>query len=107
MLSQLPNLTSTRLPKDIAAIVMLRDVRHFIVPYEKFTPPQCAVIEDSAILVCDATTERYGIAVASWILVVYALHVAKADEIVARLTRVIGPTAIAIRIPGKDDLSSR
>ena len=84
----------------------LRDVRHFIVPYEESTPSQCAVVEYSAIPVRDATTERYGIAVASWILVVYALHIAKADEIVARLACIIKPTAIAIRVPGKNDLPS-
>ena len=84
----------------------LRDVRQLIVPYEESTPSQCAVVKDSTILVCDAATERYGIAVTNWILVVYALHIAKADEIVARLACIIKPTAIAIWIPGKDDLLS-
>jgi hypothetical protein len=39
-------------------IVELRDVRHFIVLYEKLTPPHCAVVVDSATPVGDATTEQ-------------------------------------------------
>lgn len=84
----------------------LRDVRQSIVPHEESTPSQCTVVKYSAIPVCDATTERYGIAIASWILVVYALHIAKADEIVARLACIIKPTDVAIRVPEKNDLPS-
>jgi hypothetical protein len=37
---------------------------------------------------------------------VYALHIAKADELVARLARIIEPTAIAVGILWKNDLLS-